>query len=68
MHDDGTSQDWISPEELADLLHVHRQTIYRELRAGNLPGVLKIGKQWRIPKQAALEALVDRRQPKDTVA
>jgi excisionase family DNA binding protein len=56
---------WLTPEELADLLRVHRQTIYRELRADRLPGVIKIGNQWRIPRNAALKALAVRRQPQE---
>jgi excisionase family DNA binding protein len=65
MDADQSNDTWLTPEELADLLRVHRQTIYRELRAGNLPGVIKIGNQWRIPKNAALKALAVRRQPQE---
>jgi excisionase family DNA binding protein len=65
MDADQSNDVWLTPEELADLLRVHRQTVYRELRAGNLPGVIKIGNQWRIPKNAALKALAVRRQPQE---
>jgi excisionase family DNA binding protein len=65
MDADQSNDVWLTPEELADLLRVHRQTIYRELRAGHLPGVIKIGNQWRIPKNAALKALAGRRQPQE---
>jgi excisionase family DNA binding protein len=65
MDTDQSNDVWLTPEELADLLRVHRQTIYRELRAGNLPDVIKIGNQWRIPKNAALKALAVRRRPQE---
>ncbi len=52
--------DWLTPEELADLMRVHRQTIYRELRAGRLPGAIKIGRQWRISREAMVRALADK--------
>jgi excisionase family DNA binding protein len=61
---DQSNDIWLTPEELADLLRVHRQTIYRELRAGRLPSVIKIGNQWRIPKNAALKALAAGRRPR----
>jgi excisionase family DNA binding protein len=62
MDADQSNDVWLTPEEWADLLRVHRQTVYRELRAGNLPGVIKIGNQWRIPKNAALKTLAARRR------
>lgn len=37
----------LTPEEAADYLRVDRETVYRRLRAGKLPGN-KIGHQWRI--------------------
>lgn len=37
------------PEEAAEWLEVHPQTVYRLLRSGELPG-RKIGQQWRIHK------------------
>lgn len=39
----------LSPEEAANYLQVHPQTIYRNLRRGRLPGG-KVGNQWRIRK------------------
>jgi excisionase family DNA binding protein len=37
--------------ELAEYLHVHRSTIYRLLKKGELPG-FKIGSDWRFNVEA----------------
>lgn len=47
---------FLTVEETADLLRVHKNTIYRWVREGRLPST-RIGKQWRIPRQA-LERLL----------
>lgn len=39
----------LTPEEAADYLRVDRETVYRRLRAGRLPGN-KVGGQWRLRK------------------
>lgn len=41
--------EMLSPEEVAELLKVNPQTVYRALRAGKLPGA-KVGRQWRVNK------------------
>ena len=41
----------LTPEEAADFLRVNRETVYRNLRKGRLPGE-KFGGQWRISKRA----------------
>lgn len=46
----------LTAEEVADLLHVERNTVYRWMREGKLPSV-KIGRLCRI-EEAALEALL----------
>lgn len=48
------NKEVFNPEEAAEWLGVHSQTVYRLLRSGELPGK-KIGQQWRIHK-GALEA------------
>ena len=48
------NSDLLTPEEAATLLR--RETIYRNLRCGNLPGI-KLGGQWRISKSALESAL-----------
>ncbi|MGI4788811.1 MAG: helix-turn-helix domain-containing protein [Janthinobacterium lividum] len=45
----------LTPEEVAAELGLHRESVYRLLRAGVLPGY-KVGlRQWRIPR-AELQA------------
>ena len=36
----------LTPEEVAQLLRLDKETVYRNLRAGRLPGT-KVGGQWR---------------------
>lgn len=40
-----------TPEEVAELLRVHLNTVYRLLRSGSLPAA-KTGRDWRIPGSA----------------
>jgi len=49
------TSDLLTPEEAAAMLRLNRETIYRNLRRGKLPGT-KLGGQWRISK-SALESL-----------
>lgn len=41
----GVLPRWLSANEVAELLHLERHTVYRLLRDGELPGT-KIGGQW----------------------
>lgn len=41
--------DLLTPEEAAAMLRLNRETIYRNLRRGVLPGT-KLGGQWRISR------------------
>lgn len=43
------SEELLTPEEVAEHLRISRQTVYRHLRKGLLPGI-KVGEQWRIRK------------------
>ena len=45
--------------EAAELLGVHPETVARQLRAGQLPGV-KVGTVWRIPRRALVNFLEGR--------
>lgn len=45
-----------TPEEVADMLKVKKQTVWKWLRQGILHGV-KIGKLWRIPEKDLTEFL-----------
>lgn len=47
---------YLTIDEVADLLHLHRDTVRRMLREGRLPGT-KVGRAWRIARQA-LDAYV----------
>ena len=51
---------YLTVTEVAALLNVHRQLIYRMVRQGELPGTLRVGRHIRIPRTAvdALRASV----------
>jgi excisionase family DNA binding protein len=44
-------------EEAANYLRVERQTIYRMLSKGKLPGAFKVGSAWRIDLEELLRVL-----------
>lgn len=44
---------FLTVPETAGILRLHPKTVQRYLRLGKLPGV-KLGKAWRVPKQALL--------------
>lgn len=46
----------LTPEEFADYLGVHRQTVYRWLHNGEIEGAAKFGRQWRIDPGATVTA------------
>ena len=46
----------MTPEEVADFLRLNRETVYRNLRRGQLPGI-KVGSQWRVSRAALNLAL-----------
>jgi excisionase family DNA binding protein len=48
----------LTVSELSEYLHVHRTTIYRMLREGNLPG-FRIGSDWRFSLEAIEQWLRD---------
>ena len=50
------NSDLLTPEEAAVLLRINRETVYRNLRRGRLPG-MKLGGQWRLSK-TQLESLM----------
>jgi excisionase family DNA binding protein len=43
---------WLTAAQLAEILQVSRETIYREAKAGRLAG-LRIGGTWRFPPPVA---------------
>ena len=50
------NSELLTPEEAAAMLRLNRETIYRNLRRGKLPGI-KLGGQWRISK-SRLESML----------
>lgn len=46
----------MTPEEAAELLRVHRTTVYRLIDSGEIKAT-RVGGQWRIPEAALLEML-----------
>lgn len=40
----------MTAEELATYLQIHKETVYRKARGGQIPGT-KVGKKWRFPKE-----------------
>lgn len=43
--------------ELARLLRVNKNTLYREIDAGHVPGILRVGRTIRISRTAVLKWL-----------
>jgi excisionase family DNA binding protein len=42
----------LTVEELSEYLRVHRSTIYRLLKKGQLPGFFRLGSDWRFNVEA----------------
>ena len=49
-------------EEAANYLRVERQTIYRMLIKGKIPGAFKVGRAWRIDLDEMLRSLAAKRR------
>lgn len=49
--------EWLTVEEVAEMLRLNTVTIYRWLRNNKLRGI-KLGKEWRI-KESDLEAFLE---------
>ena len=47
---------FLTTQEMQDLIHVDRSTVYRMAEDGRLPGV-KIGRQWRFPRDQVARQL-----------
>lgn len=48
--------EFLTVEEVAELLRVSSRTVQRLLKEGKLPGV-RVGRQWRIPRAELLAYL-----------
>jgi excisionase family DNA binding protein len=56
-----TRPAFLTTDEVLDYLKVTSRTIYRLIKAGDLPAV-RIGRQWRF-RQSDLDAWLDRQRP-----
>ena len=51
------SSDLMSPAEVARYLGLAESTIYERMRAGEIPGAIRIGRRWRVSRIAFMRAL-----------
>jgi excisionase family DNA binding protein len=63
----GHAREILTVEQTADLMQVHRITVYRYIRAGRLPAV-KLGKHYRLFSRDVEAFLEARRHPPDEPA
>jgi excisionase family DNA binding protein len=56
----------ITSKQVQELLHVDRITVYRMVKDGRLPAV-KVGRQWRFPRQEIQEVIQGGTRAKDEV-
>jgi len=47
----------MTPKEAMKVLKIGRDTFYRMIADGKVPGAIKFGKQWRIDTEAFWEAV-----------
>jgi excisionase family DNA binding protein len=47
-------KDYFTVNELAEHFGVSAKTVYRKLWKGDIPGVFKVGAQWRISKKSIM--------------
>jgi excisionase family DNA binding protein len=59
VHSD-TSQAFLTTEEVIAFLRVNARTVYRLIRAGDLPAV-RVGRQWRV-RRSDFDRWLDRGQ------
>jgi excisionase family DNA binding protein len=53
--------EYLTPEQVAERLHVSRKTVYNLLKEGKIPAI-RIGVQWRIPESFLEEGTGNERQ------
>lgn len=46
---------FLDAKQFAEEIGFHRETLYRMLKGGDIPGAKKIGGRWRIPRWALEE-------------
>lgn len=49
----------LTPDDVAERLKMHRDTVRRLLRSGEIPGV-KIGRSWRVPSDKLAQWVNDK--------
>ena len=60
------TEEYLTVDDVAELLQISDQTVYAHLRSGALPG-RKIGRQWRVPR-SAVEAMFKEQTDDDQAA
>ena len=55
--DDGQADALLTVAEARELLGIGRNTIYRLLRTGQIPGARRVGHQWRVHRQTLVDWL-----------
>jgi excisionase family DNA binding protein len=61
-------QGWWAPQEFADEFNVALNTVYHELKHGRIAGAVRIGRQWRILKDAFKASLTAEQQQESSEA
>lgn len=51
-----------TPIEYAEAMGLTRNTVYHLLKHGEIPGAIRLGRQWRIVKAAFLASLTSEEQ------
>lgn len=46
---------YLDAKRFAEEIGFHRETLYRKLKRGEIPGARKVGGRWRIPRWALEE-------------
>ncbi len=53
----------LTPAEVADVLRVSKKSVYRLCEAGAIPGALRLGRLWRVPRWGLEQLLAERERP-----
>lgn len=50
------AKEFLTAEEVAEALGVNRKTIYRMFAKKQIPGVIRVGRQYRVLREVFIEA------------
>ena len=64
----GTLENYVTADEAAKLMNLKESMIRTLCRSGRLPGAVKMGVSWVIPRESALSYQPERRGPKPKTA